>query len=397
MEHVKYLIIGGGLAADAAVRGIREIDQVGSILIVSDEKDPPYDRPPLSKALWTGTPLHAIWRNTELAGASLRLGTKIITLDPARRIATDADAKVYSYEKLLLATGGSPRHLCGSDPSVIYFRKLADFRKAWRLAKLGAEFAVVGGGFIGSEIAAALAKNKKTVSMIFPDGSIGEKVYPRPLANFLNVYFRKHGVNVRFNERVVRIDRRADKLIVHTDRNDDLLVDAVVAGIGIEPNTDLAKFAELKVSDGIVVNEKLCTSDPHIFAAGDVANFMSLALDRRLRCEHDDNARAMGRVAGRNMAGGSETYRHLPFFYSDLFDVAYEAVGEISSELEIVEDWVQKFHKGVIYYLKERRVRGILLWNILGLVETARALINSKRDIDANSLIGRLREETAFR
>jgi 3-phenylpropionate/trans-cinnamate dioxygenase ferredoxin reductase component len=393
MERVKYLIIGGGLAADAAVRGIREIDRVGSILIVSDEKDPPYDRPPLSKALWTGTPLHAIWRHTELAGAALRLGTKIIALDPPRRIATDTDARIYSYEKLLLATGGSPRRLRGSDPAVIYFRKLADFKRAWGLATLGAQFAVVGGGFIGSEIAAALARNKKTVSMIFPDASIGEKVYPRPLANFLNVYFRKHGVNVRFNERVVQIDRRADRFIVHTDCNDDILVDAVVAGIGIEPNTDLAKFAGLKVNDGVIVNKRLCTSDPHIFAAGDVANFPCFALDRRLRCEHEDNARAMGKIAGRNMAGGSEMYRHLPFFYSDLFDIAYEAVGEISSELEVVEDWVEKFRKGVIYYLKERRVRGILLWNILGLVETARALINSKRDIDANSLIGRLRED----
>ena len=248
----------------------------------------------------------------------LRLGTRIVTLDASRRIAMGAGAKVYSYEKLLLATGGSPRHLRGSDPSVIYFHKLADFRKAWWLATLGAEFAVVGGGFIGSEIAAALAKNKKKVSMIFPNASIGEKVYPRPLANFLNVYFRNHGVNVRFSERVLRIGRRGDKLIVHTDGNDDITVDAVVAGIGIEPNVDLAKFAGLKVSDGIIVSERLCTNNPHIFAAGDVANF-PVALDRRLRCEHEDNARAMGRVAGRNMAGASQAYRHLPFFYSALF------------------------------------------------------------------------------
>lgn len=184
MEHVKYLIIGGGLAADAAVRGIREIDRAGSILIVSDETDPPYDRPPLSKALWTGAPLHSIWRHTESTGAMLRLGTRIVTLNPSRRIARDADAKVYNYEKLLLATGGTPRRLCRSDSSIIYLRKLADFRNAFGLAEQGADFAVVGGGFIGSEIAAALAKNKKKVSMIFPSASIGEKVYPRPLANF---------------------------------------------------------------------------------------------------------------------------------------------------------------------------------------------------------------------
>lgn len=209
----------------------------------------------------------------------------------------------------------------------------------------------------------------------------------------MNIYFRKHGVSVRFNERVTRIHRRGDKLIVHTDRNDDFAVDAVVAGIGIEPNVDLAKKAGLKVSDGIVVNEKLCTSNPHIFAAGDVANFRCIALDRRLRCEHEDNARAMGRVAGRNMAGDFETYRHLPFFYSDLFDLGYEAVGEINSGLEIIEDWEQKFRKGVIYYLRQKRVRGILLWNTPGLIETARALISSKKSLDANVLNARLREE----
>jgi 3-phenylpropionate/trans-cinnamate dioxygenase ferredoxin reductase component len=393
MEEVKYLIVGGGLAADAAARGIREIDRTGSILIVSDETDPPYNRPSLSKALWTGSPLHSIWRHTELAGATLRLGTTIVTLDASRRIATDADAKVYSYEKLLLATGGSPRRLRGSDRSVIYFRKLADFRKAWGLATRGAEFAVVGAGFIGSEIAAALAKNEKSVSMIFPNASIGEKVYPRPLANFLNVYFRKHGVSVRFSERVVRIGRQRDKFIVHTDCNDDITVDAVIAGIGIKPNVDLAKFAGLKVSDGIFVNERLRTSNPHIFAAGDVANFPCAALERRLRCEHEDNARAMGRIAGRNMAGDFETYRHLPFFHSDLFDLGYEAVGEINSELEIIEDWEQKFHKGVIYYLKKKRVRGILLWNTPGLLERARALISSKKRLDAKALLGCLREE----
>src|SRR5262249_62105592 len=126
--------------------------------------------------------------------------------------------------------------------------------------------------------------------------------------------------------------------------------------------------------------------------AGDVANFPGPALERRLRFEHEDNAEAMGRIAGRNMAGRSEAYRHLPFFYSDLFDLGYEAVGQIDSSMETVEDWGEKFQKGVIYYLADSCVRGVLLWNVWGQVEAARGLITSRRRQNPNELMGRLCE-----
>ena len=230
------------------------------------------------------------------------------------------------------------------------------------------------------------------MSLIFPGACIGDRIYPRPLANFLNVYFRRHGVDVRFNERVERIERRTDKLIVRTDTNGSLEVDTVVTGIGIEPNADLAKSSGLSVGNGIMVNEMLRTSDPDVYAAGDVANFPCRALQKRLRIEHEDNAAATGRIAGHNMAGRSEPYRHLPFFYSDLFDLGYEAVGEIDSRMEVVEDWLQKFHKGVIYYLADNRVRGVLLWNVWGLLDAARDLIASRREQQPRELVARLRE-----
>lgn len=392
MERCKYLIIGGGIAADAAVRGIRETDQRGSILMVSDEDDPPYSRPPLSKALWKGSGVDTIWRHTEQADADLRLATRVTALDSRRKVASDANGNVFAYERLLLATGGSPRRLRDADPSVIYFRRLADFRRTWQAASDGAEFAVVGGGLLGAEIAAALAMHGQKVSLIFPGDCIGDRVYPRPLANFLNVYFRKHGVDVRFGERVALVEKAAHKLVIRTNGQRNIVADAVIAGIGIRPNVGLAKAAGLAVGDGIIVDETLRSSDPDIFAAGDVANFPCRALNRRWRFEHEDNAEAMGRTAGRNMAGRAEPYRHLPFFYSDLFDLGYEAVGEIDSRMEIVEDWVQTFHKGVIYYLKESRVVGVLLWNTHGLVDAARNLIESQREQTPTSLIGRLRE-----
>jgi 3-phenylpropionate/trans-cinnamate dioxygenase ferredoxin reductase component len=290
-----------------------------------------------------------IWHHT--------LNTWIVAIDPVNRIAIDTNGVGYGYERLLLATGGTPRHLADADPSVIYLRALADFRRAWHSASLGAEFAVIGGGFLGPEISASLAMNARRVSLIFPGQCIGERLYPRPLANFLNVYFRKNGVNVRFGERVDRIYRQGERLIVHTDCNDSKAVDVVIVGIGIEPNVELAKTAGLVVRSGVVVDEALRTSNPDIYAAGDVAEFPCFALGRRLRIEHANNAGVMGRVAGRNMAGRREPYRHLPSFYSDLFDLGYQAVGEIDSGMEIVEDWDQKFRKGIIYYLREGCVR----------------------------------------
>jgi 3-phenylpropionate/trans-cinnamate dioxygenase ferredoxin reductase component len=391
MERCKYLIIGGGVAADAAVRGIREIDRTGSILVVSDEDDPPYDRPPLSKALWRGTAVDAIWRHTESAGAELRLGAPIVALDPGSRTATDSRNNVFAYQKLLLATGGSPRRLSDVDSSVIHFRRFSDFKRAWQSSAEGANFAVIGGGFIGSEIAASLAMNGRTVSMIFPGACIGDRLYPRPLANFLNVYFRKRGVDVHFDERVERVERQGSKLVVRINGASRIAVDSVIAGIGIEPNVGLAKAAGLKVAGGIVVDETLRTGDPHIFAAGDVASFPCAALGRRLRFEHEDNARATGQTAGRNMAGAREAYRHVPSFYSDLFDIGYEAVGEIDSAMETVADWERKFHKGVIYYLRDRRVQGVLLWNSGGLLEAARELVAAQRELEPGDLIGRLR------
>ena len=392
MENRKYLIIGGGLAADAAVRGIRELDQHGSVLVVSEEKDPPYARPPLSKALWKGESVDTIWCHTEEANAELRLGTSIVALDLSSKTVTDSNGKCVSYERLLLATGGSPRHLSNANSSVIYFRCLSDFHRAWQAASKGAEFAVIGGGFIGSEIAAALAMKGAKVSLIFPGDCIGDRVYPRPLAHFLNVYFRKHRVDVQFNEQVEMVESEKDRLSIRTTDQKNTVVDTVIAGIGIIPNVGLAEAAGLDVGDGILVDETLRTRDPNVFAAGDVANFPCAALKRRLRFEHEDNARAMGRTAGRNMAGRNDAYRHLPFFYSDLFNLGYEAVGEIDGSMTIIEDWVEKFRKGVIYYLRNNCVRGVLLWNTWGLVDPARELIVSAKEHSAKSLVGRLRD-----
>jgi NADPH-dependent 2,4-dienoyl-CoA reductase/sulfur reductase-like enzyme len=171
-----------------------------------------------------------------------------------------------------------------------------------------------------------------------------------------------------------------------------LMVDGIVAGIGIAPNIELAQEAGIAVDEGIIVDEFTRTTDPDVFAAGDVAAFTNPALGKRLRVEHEDNAKKMGMVAGKNMAGQATRYEHLPFFYSDLFDLGYEAVGELDSRLEVVSDWKQPYEEGVVYYLRAGRVRGVLLWNVWEQVDAARRLIAEPGPFKANDLRGRLPE-----
>jgi NADPH-dependent 2,4-dienoyl-CoA reductase/sulfur reductase-like enzyme len=182
-------------------------------------------------------------------------------------------------------------------------------------------------------------------------------------------------VEVRTQESVTGLKADGESLILEMENQPPLTVDGVVAGVGIQPNLELAEMAGLKVEDGIIVDEFLLTSHPDIYAAGDVASFYNPVLEKRMRVEHEDNAKTMGKFAGHNMAGDSTSYEHLPFFYSDLFDLGYEAVGEVDSSLDIVSDWQEPYRKGVVYYLKDQRVRGVLLWNVSHKVDAARALI----------------------
>ncbi|HSP06211.1 MAG TPA: FAD-dependent oxidoreductase, partial [Acidobacteriota bacterium] len=375
MPHYKYLIVGGGMTADAAARAIRKIDSNGSMGIVSAETVPPYDRPPLSKKLWTGEPLESIWRKTESLGADLHVGRTIQSIDPGKKSTVDDQGRVRTFDKLLLATGGAVRRLPFGTGQIIYFRTLRDYEQLRKLAETKSRFAVIGGGFIGSEIAAALSMVGRDVVLVFPGEGIGSNLFPLELSLFLNDYYRKKGVDVWAGESAVGLKTNANDFSLETRGHGAIPVDGVVAGIGTQPNVELAKAAGLKVENGIAVDSFLRTSHPDIYAAGDVASFYNPALDERLRVEHEDNANTMGQCAGRNMAGESVAYDHLPYFYSDLFELGYEAVGQVDSRLETVADWKEPFQEGVIYYLRNNRVRGVLLWNVWGQLKAARQLI----------------------
>ena len=389
-QHYHYLIIGGGMTADAAVRGIRELDAKGAIGLIGGESDEPYSRPPLTKALWKGEPFESVWRKTSEAGVDLHLGRRATTLEPGRKRVVDDRSTEYTFDKLLLATGGTPRRLPFGGDAVIYFRTLEDYRRLRALAGPGRSFVVIGGGFIGSEIAAALATQGCKVTMLFPEDGIGARIFPADLAKFLVGYYGEKGVDVRPGEQVTGVGPHDTRLVVETKSGIRLTVDAVVAGIGIVPNTDLATAAGLTVEDGVVVDEHLRTSNPDVFAAGDVARFTAPSLGTRLRVEHEDNALTMGRAAGRAMAGDVSPYAHLPFFYSDLFDLGYEAVGEMDPRGELVAEWKEPFREGVVYYLSGGRVRGVLLWNTWNQLDAARALIAEPGPFRATDLVGRL-------
>ena len=396
MKSYKFLIIGGGMTADAAAKGIREVDPSGSIGLIGAEPVPPYIRPLLSKKLWKGKPFESIWCGTREKGVELDLGRTVPALNPNDKVATDDQGNTFSYEKLLLATGCTPRRLSFGGNDIIYYRTVHDYERLRTLAQGKRHFAVIGGGFIGSELAAALAMNGQSVTLVFPEEGIGWRLFPAGLSHFVGDYYRQKGITVLPKRIVQGMAKRGDQFVIERSpvldpAEPELVVDGVVTGIGVTPNVELAQQAGLEVGNGIIVDEHLRTSHPDIYAAGDIASYYNKVLDQRMRVEHEDNAVTMGRAAGRNMAGAGERYDHLPYFYSDLFELGYEAVGDTDSRLETVEDWQEEpFQKGVVYYMRQGRVRGVLLWNVWDQVPHARQLIAEAGPFRHGDLKGRL-------
>ena len=289
MTTYQYLIIGGGMAADSAAHGIREIDKDGSIAILSADVDSPYPRPALSKKLWTDPEF--IWGKTDLS--------------------TAADT--------------------------------------------------------GAELAAALVQQGCEVSLVTPDPVLGSSQFPAQIASEYQKLFADAGVHLVTGHRVSSV-RKYENAEVTLDDGIILEADDVVAGLGATPVTNLAEDAGLTVDNGVVVDEYLRTDDPAIWAAGDIANYPDPVLGRT-RVEHVDNATMMGKAAGRSMAGSDAPYTHTPMMYSQVFGVRWEAVGALDSSLETTA--VEVGDGQVVYYLKDGKPVGVLLWNLPGRTDEA--------------------------
>jgi 3-phenylpropionate/trans-cinnamate dioxygenase ferredoxin reductase subunit len=395
MTDYRYLIVGGGMVADAAARGIRELDTDGTIGVLSEDVDRPYARPALSKKLWTDPDFswdEKVDLHTEETGAEFVLGTRVVSIDRAAKTVTTADGATHGYEQLLIATGGKPRGLPGLEPSdrVLDYRSAADYRRLRTLADAGAHVVVVGGGYIGTEIAAGVVQTGARVTLVDPDEVVGGAMFPDDLARAFQQRFVDHGVELRTGRRVTEGSQTTDGVTLTLDDGSVVEADAVVVGLGIEPVTGLAADAGLTVDDGIVVSSTLVTDDPAVFAAGDVARYPDRILGTR-RVEHVDNAQQQGRQAGRNLADADETYDHTPMYYSNVFDMGYEAVGTVSTDLRTVEDWQDPTVTGVVYYLDEDdTVRGVLLWNVSDKTDEARTVLAEASALTPDMLPGRI-------
>jgi len=383
-EHASdYLIVGAGLAGASAVEGIRERDSKRSITMIGGEKHLPYDRPPLSKKLWFGKKkvkdifLHdrAFYDGKNV---TLFTGRQVVALDLKNKTVNDSAGKRYRFKKLLLATGAEPQILPipgGDMAGICYYRSLDDYQRLRREATAGKSAIIIGGGFIGSEMAAALCINKLKVTMIYPTSHLCDRVFPEDLGLAMERLYQSRGIRFLKGQKPASVKRKGSKFVVQTDGGKKIESDLVIVGVGVKPAVNLAERSGLATGDGIGVNEWLQTVHPDIYAAGDNARFPYQALGQQARLEHWDNALNQGHHAGRNMAGAHKIFTYMPYFFSDLFEFGYEAVGEVNSRMETRSDWQKPFETGVIYYLRNGKIRGAMMCNVWEKVEAARELI----------------------
>ena len=396
-QSYDYVIVGGGVAAASAVKGIRTEDGSGTIAVLGSEPHKPVYRPALSKDLWLKD--DATLEGNSLAGdlddddhVDLVLDTTVTAIDPDAHVVRVADGSSVGYGKLLLATGAEPRTLAvDPGPRVIYYRTSADYERLRAIVDADSHVVVVGGGYIGSEMASALVQNDVAVTLVLDLEDVQEQMFPRALAASLTKAFADRGVTIVHGS-VDSGGETGEGVSIRLKDGTEITADVAVIGVGVLPRTGLAEAAGLDVDNGITVDEHLRTSATDVYAAGDVASYPDALLGRR-RVEHVDHAEKSGELAGRVMAGADATYDYTPFFWSDILDAGYEAIGETSSRLDMVEDWKDgQIGTGVVYYLKSDQVRGVLLWNVWDSVDQARALIaeTAKQPVDPESLRGRI-------
>jgi NADPH-dependent 2,4-dienoyl-CoA reductase/sulfur reductase-like enzyme len=227
--------------------------------------------------------------------------------------------------------------------------------------------------------------------MVFPDPFLMGRVFPEGLGRAIQDQYLSRGINVMANERPSAFSKSGNRFVTYTVSGKKIESDLVLVGIGVAPSLDLPRKAGLQTADGIIVDEYLQASLPDIYAAGDIAFFHYTALGKQKRVEHWDNALNQGKWAGRNMTGARERYTYMPYFFSDLFEFGYEAVGEVDASLETFADWQKENDTGVIYYLRDGKVRGVMLCNVWDKVETARALIRRAEPMTPETLRNAIR------
>lgn len=365
------------MAADMAIRGIREVDPDGTVAVFTMEPVPPYDRPPLSKNQWpSDLQFSDVDRETKDLGVDIFLNTEITKITRNEMQINTGHQKTYGYDRLLIATGGSPRKIQANSDEIIYFRTWEDLEYLSQKTTTKQKVGIVGGGYIGAELAATLNISGHDVEVFFPETTLLGKMLPEQLGKLLNQQFQEAGVKIYPERTVNEIYKRELSSVIVDSHGLTHHVDLVIAGLGIIPNMSLAKSAKLVTSDGIEVNEFLQTNDENIFAAGDVANYYCAPLRSRRRVEHEEFANLSGYYAGQGMAGELQSIEgFLPMFYTELFGVSIEGVGEVSKEMISDIRWDGQTDQGTAYFLRDSKIQGALSWNKLGEIDKLRELI----------------------
>lgn len=384
-----YLIVGGGSAADKAARAIKKQDEQARITIITESTRGPVYRPSLSKDLWLkdDTDLAAQELGTE-EFAEIITGTTVSALAPQEHTVTLSDGTKLTYGKLLLATGAAPRPFPGDDTEGVFtYRTAEDFEALRAAVSEGTTVAIVGGGYLASELAAGLTTVGAKVSLSFPGDRLLEHMLPDELTALVTKTYQDEGVTLNPHRRLSSV--APGPTLTFEDGSEEQ-ADLAILALGAQLNTELAEAAGIEFTDGAIsVDQHMATSAEDVFAAGDIVTYPDARLGCR-RVEHVDHAEKTGRIAGANMVGGatSTDYDYTPIFWSDMFHLGYEAIGDVDTSLQTLERYNEDHTAAVVYYIDTSdEVRGVLLWNTWGQTGTARDLLGLPQPSDLAGII----------
>ncbi|MEM9302163.1 MAG: FAD-dependent oxidoreductase [Pseudomonadota bacterium] len=376
METFEYVIIGGGMAAASAIKGIRSVDRANAIALISAEATTPYNRPALSKALWHGATIPSIMEKNPSEQVRPLLQTTVQAIDPAGRIVSTSQGPI-GYRKLLIATGAEPRRLPGGDGSTIYFQSLADYQAMRRRVDLGLGTThIVGSGLLAAELAVGVRAQGADVTLHCRGSYPCDGLLPQQLGQHLLAHLRARGVEVQTNRTAARIDPAGSSSTIHFENGESVRSHCTVACIGVTPRVDVARTGGISVRNGILIDAHMQTSQPDIYAAGDVVEYEVARLGSWMLSNHEENACVGGITAGQVMAGKSLAYAPVPYYYSTIGDINIEAVGSTDARLDTRVS--MDGDDGLSYYLdRDGRIVGVLFFNGKPDIEAAKEMIGT--------------------